>query len=41
MYIHLNVCKQLIGVKVLLLHSYVWNHLIVSKKKKKDQLRLV
>ena len=32
MYIHLNVCKQMIDVKLLLLHSNTWNHLTVCKK---------
>ena len=32
MYIDLNVCKQMINVKMLLLHSNTWNHLIVWKQ---------
>ena len=30
MYIHLNECKQMTDVKLLLLHSNSWNHLIVQ-----------
>ena len=32
MYIHLNVCKQMTDVKLLLLYSRTWNHLTVCKK---------
>ena len=32
MYIHLNVCKQMTGVKLLLLHRNTWNYLTVCKK---------
>ena len=34
MYIYLNLCKQMTDVKLLLLHSNIWNHLMVCKKKK-------
>ena len=33
MYIHLNICKQMTDVKLLLLDSNTWNHLTVCKKK--------
>ena len=36
MYIHLDVCKQMTDVKLLLLYSNTLNHLIVCKKKKKS-----
>ena len=32
MYIYLNVCKQMIEIKLLLLHSNTWNHLTLYKK---------
>ena len=32
MYIYLNVCKQIIDVKLLLLYSNAWNHLIACKQ---------
>ena len=32
MYIHLNVCKQMIDVKLLLLHRNIWNHLTLCKE---------
>ena len=32
MYIHLNVCKQITDVKLLLLHSNTWHHFIVYKQ---------
>ena len=32
MYIHLNVCKQMTDVELLLLHSNIWNHLTVCKQ---------
>ena len=38
MYIYLNVYKQMIDVKLLLLHSNTWNHLAVCKK---NELRLI
>ena len=33
MYNYLNGGKQMIDVKLLLLHRNTWNHLTVSKKK--------
>ena len=38
MYISFDVCKQMIDVKLLVLHSNTWNHLTVRKK---NELRLV
>ena len=32
MYDHLNVCKQMTDVKLLLLHSNTWNHSSVCKQ---------
>ena len=32
MYVYLNVCKQMIDVKLLVLHSNTWNHLIACKE---------
>ena len=32
MYIHLNVCKQMIDDRLLLLHRNAWNYLNVYKK---------
>ena len=32
MYIYINVCKQMTDVKLLLLHSNIWNHLTVRQK---------
>ena len=32
MYIHLNVCKQMTDVKLLLLYRNTWNHFPVGKK---------
>ena len=32
MYIYLNVCLQMTDLKLLLLHSSTWNHLIVCKQ---------
>ena len=34
MHIHSNVCKQMTGVKLLLLHSNTVNHFTVHKRKK-------
>ena len=31
MYIYLTMCKQMNGVKLLLLHDDTWNHLTVEK----------
>ena len=33
MYIHLNVCKQMTGFKLLLLRSNTWNQLTVCKQR--------
>ena len=38
MYIHLNVCKHMTDVNLLLRHSKIWNHLAVSKK---NELKIV
>ena len=32
MYIHLNVCKQMTDITLLLLHSNTWNHLTLFKR---------
>ena len=32
MYIYLNVYKQMIDIKLLLLHSHTWIHLTVCKQ---------
>ena len=32
MYIHLNVCKQMTNVKLLLSHRFTWNHLTLRKQ---------
>ena len=39
MYIYLKVCKQMAGVKLLLLNSCSENHLTVRKKK--NEIRLI
>ena len=31
MYIHLNMCKQITDVKLLVLYSSAWNYLTVCK----------
>ena len=36
-YIHLNVCKQTTGVKLLLLHSNTWNYLTLRKQMINDK----
>ena len=32
MYDYLNVCKQMTGAKLFVLHCNTWNHLIVSQQ---------
>ena len=32
MYIHLNICKQMTDVELLLLHSNTWNYLTKYKQ---------
>ena len=32
MYTHLNVCKEMTDVKLLLLYSNTWNHLKITNK---------
>ena len=32
MYIYLNVCLQMTDVKLLLLHTNIWNHLTLYKQ---------
>ena len=36
--IHLNVCKQMTDVKLLLLYGNIWNHLTVCKT---NELRFI
>ena len=35
--IHLNVCKQMTDIKLLMIHDKTWNHLTVPK----NELKLV
>ena len=40
-YIHLNVCKWMTHVKLLLLHNNTWSHLTVYKKMKSGSFKNV
>ena len=41
MYIYLNVSKQMTDVKLLLLHSNTWNHLIVCKIRAQGRFKML
>ena len=41
MYILLNVCKQMTDIKLLQLHSNIWNHLIMCKKWARARLKML